>query len=456
MILRSKNVLTPQGLRPATLVVGGGKVRQVREYGFAGDGSHIEDAGSLVVMPGLVDTHVHVNDPGRSEWEGFETATKAAAAGGVTTIVDMPLNSSPVTTTVEGLNQKVKSASGRVWVDWGMYAGLIPGNVKGLPELIDSGVLGVKAFLVHSGLDEFPKVSENDLRAGMPAIAAQGLPLLVHCELTGSSPTPAKNSRSYREYLSSRPGKWEHDAISLMIRLCKEYQCRIHVVHLSSADATGILAQARSSGLPITVETCPHYLSFAAEEIPDGDTLFKCAPPIREKENREGLWKALRDRVIDLIVSDHSPCPPAMKLIPEGDFSNAWGGISSLQLGLPVVWSGAASRGFSVADVARWMSEAPAQLVGLGGQKGAIAPGCDADVVIWNPDEEFSVNSSQLFHRHKLTPYDGMSLRGKVVATYLRGRKIYEKGMMIGDPAGQLLRRVSKRVSVTHYEASPQ
>ncbi|MGB2867812.1 MAG: allantoinase AllB [Bacteroidota bacterium] len=456
MIIRSSNVLTPQGLRPATVVVEDGKIQDVQEYDFSGGTSPVEDAGALVVMPGLVDTHVHINDPGRSEWEGFETATKAAAAGGITTVVDMPLNSSPVTTTVAALNQKSRSASGRVWVDWGMYAGLIPGNANHLPALIDSGVLGVKAFLVRSGLDEFPRVSEGDLRAGMPVIADSGLPLLVHCELA-DGPNPVNLAdRSYKAYLSSRPGKWEHNAINLMIRLCKEFRCRVHVVHLSSADAVGMLSQARKSGLPITVETCPHYLTFAAEEISDGDTRFKCAPPIREGENRERLWKALRERAIDFVVSDHSPCAPEMKLISEGNFSKAWGGISSLQLGLPIVWTGASKRGFSIADVARWMSEAPATFVGLGGQKGAIAPGYDADFVVWNPDEEFVVKRSQLLHRHKMTPYEGMTLRGKVVATYLGGRKIYEKGNVATEPSGQLLRRKSKGVSRNHYATSPQ
>ena len=457
MILRSTNVLTPEGMRAAAIVVEDGRIVQVQKHQYSGN-APVDDAGDLVIMPGLVDTHVHINDPGRSEWEGFETATKAAAAGGITTLVDMPLNSSPVTTTFGAFDGKLKASRGRVWVDWGMYAGLIPGNANDLPALIDAGILGVKAFLVDSGLDEFPKTSENDLRAGMPAIAAHGIPLLVHCELTGSQEhqLSANDPRSYQQYLLSRPARWEHDAIDLMVRLCREFQCRVHVVHLSSAAAVAALRQARSSGLPITVETCPHYLSFAAEEIPDGDTRFKCAPPIRGSENREGLWDALRDRVIDFIVSDHSPCPPGMKLASEGDFSKAWGGISSLQLGLPVVWTGAWKRGFSVADVARWMSESPAAFVGLGKKKGVIAPGYDADFVIWNPEEEFVVKPSLLFHRHKVTPYEGMRLRGEVVRTYLRGRKIYEKGKVLGEPSGQLLRRTSKRVSPTHYASSTQ
>lgn len=396
----------------------------------------VEDVGDLVVMPGLVDTHVHINEPGRTEWEGFETATKAAAAGGITSLVEMPLNSSPVTTTADAFQKKVSATKGKLWVDCGFYGGVIVGNSSHIQPLIDSGVLGFKAFLIHSGIDEFPNATESDLRAAMPIIAKNDLPLLVHCELTSNQKSEIRNPKSYSHYLASRPRQWERDAIELMIRLCKEYRCRTHVVHLSSADALPMLLKARSEGLPLTVETCSHYLYFSAEEIPDGDTRFKCAPPIRERENRERLWEGLESGVIDFIVSDHSPCPPQMKRLDDGDFMKAWGGISSLQFGLSIVWTEARKRGFTIGDVTRWMSSLPAEFVGL--KKGKIESGYDADIVIWNPDTSFVVKPELIHHRHKLTPYEGRTLDGVVERTYLRGKKIFDKGNF-SEPQGVVL-----------------
>lgn len=440
--LRSTRVVTPQGIIPATIMIAGGTIAGIADYTATHDS--VEDAGDQVVMPGLVDTHVHINDPRDGQaWEGFDTATRAAAAGGITTLVDMPLNSLPVTTTVASLAKKHQATHGKLHVDCGMYAGLVPGNRDDLPALLDQGVLGVKAFLIQSGLDEFPNVTENDLHAAMPLIARSGLPLLVHAEFdaaghatrTGAMP----DHRSYRSYLATRPRKWEQDAVELMIRLCREYNCRVHIVHLSSADAIPALKRARAEGLPITVETCPHYLFFTAEEIPDGDTRFKCAPPIREHDNRERLWQALADGDIDCIVSDHSPCPPEMKVTAAGDFQNAWGGIASLQLGLSVVWTEARHRGFTIEDIVQWMSYGPAKLVGLHQRKGALAAGYDADLVIWDPDAEIDVLPDELFHRHKTTPYDGKRLRGKVLQTYVRGTRIFHRGILHEQAVGHLL-----------------
>lgn len=459
----SHRVVTPQGVREAAILIGNGRIIDVVDLDQIPSGVPIEDMGDLVVMPGLVDSHVHINEPGRTEWEGFETATMAAAAGGVTTVVDMPLNSTPVTTTLLAFKEKLAAAEGKLWVDCGFYAGLIPANAYELQQVVEAGVLGVKAFLIHSGIDDFSSVSENDLRTAMPIIAKSGVPLLVHAEVR-SPDVIGKNNRSdemlpfirhdnntrnYKSYLASRPREWECDAIELLIRLCREYNCRTHIVHLSSADAMSSLQKARESGLPLTVETCPHYLYFCAEEIPDGDTRFKCAPPIRENENRERLWRALKEGVIDFIASDHSPCVPELKLLGSGDFQKAWGGISSLQFGLSIVWTEARQRGFSLSEVAAWMCHRPAQFLGLDGTKGAIASNYDADVVVWNPEEKFTVEPSMIRHRHKITPYEGRTLYGKVEMTFLRGNKIFENGRFMDGPSGKILLRRFNNVTLS-------
>lgn len=443
-IIRSRRVLTTTGLREAGIVVEGDVIADIIGAGRFPVSIPIEDFGDRVVMPGLVDTHVHINEPGRTEWEGFASATKAAAAGGVTMVVDMPLNSSPVTTTLPSLQKKIAASHGKLFVDCGFYGGLVPGNTASLKPLADAGILGVKAFLIDSGIDEFPNATEQDLRAGMKVISESGLPLLVHAELSNGSAAGAGGKlqpRSYAAYLWSHPRQWEHDAIELMIRLCREYNCRTHIVHLSSADEVAQLRKARQAGLPLTVETCPHYLYFSAEEVSDGDTRFKCAPPIRENENRNRLWESLREGVIDSIVSDHSPCPPDLKKIGDGDFIKSWGGISSLQLGLSVVWTEASKRGFTLLNVAEWMCCRPAELIGLHGRKGAIAPGYDADIVVWNPEVSFKVEASSLYHRDRLTPYEGRTLFGKVETTFLRGEKIFDNGTCIGSAAGKVVLR---------------
>ena len=388
----------------------------------------MEDVGDLVVMPGLVDTHVHINEPGRTEWEGFETGTRAAAAGGVTTLLDMPLNSVPATTSVGGLAAKREAARGKCAVDVGLIGGVVPGNAHQLAPLRSSGVLAFKCFLVHSGVDEFPGVQEDDLREAFPVLAPLGVPLMVHAEHPAFIVTPPSGgSITYAAYLDSRPAAAERAAIEMLVRLVEWCRVPIHIVHLSSAAGVTAVRDARSRGLPITAETCPHYLTFAADEIPAGATEYKCAPPIRASTERTALWHGLLHGDIDLIVSDHSPAPPALKS-GGGDFFAAWGGIASLQLALPVVWTAAASRGVGLAELARWMCGAPAALVGLQRRKGQIASGRDADLVVWDPGSSFVVEPARLEHRHPLTPYAGRRLRGVVHATYLRGRLVYRDG----------------------------
>jgi allantoinase len=406
----------------------------------------VHDAGAFVVMAGLVDTHVHVNEPGRAEWEGFETATRAAAAGGVTTLLDMPLNSIPATNNVDALEHKRAIARGRCHVDVGFIGGLIPGNAPDLAPLADAGVLAFKCFLIDSGVKEFPHVREGDLRQAMPVLASLGRVLMAHAELPGpveravAALDSSADPRSHATWLRIRPSEAEEQAIALLIALARETGARVHIVHLATAGAMPLLRRARAEGLPLSAETCPHYLVFNAESIPEGATQFKCAPPIREPAHREALWTALRDGDLDTIGSDHSPCPPSLKLPAEGDFLRAWGGISSIQLSLAAVWSCAPAHGGTIAHLARWMSERPARLVGIERRKGRIAPGCDADFVVWDPDDEFTVDARALHHRHKLTPYEGMRLRGVVRETWVRGERVYDRGDFPHGARGELLR----------------
>ncbi len=442
LAVRSERVVLPDGERPASIYVREGRIAGIGPYTGLPSGVTVLDAGSLVVSPGLVDTHVHVNDPGRSEWEGFETATRAAAAGGVTTIVDMPLNSIPATTSVEGLDAKLRAASGRCRVDVGFWGGVVPGNAAALEPLARRGVLGFKAFLSPSGVEEFDHVAEADLRVAMPVLAALGLPLLVHAELPSALlPIEAgADRRGYRTWLDSRPPASELAAIELLIDLARDYGTAVHVVHLSSAAALPAIRAARAAGVRITVETCPHYLTFCAEQVPAGRTEFKCAPPIRSAGEREGLWRGLLSGEIQLVATDHSPAPPALKHVEDGDFVAAWGGIASLQLGLAAVWTGAAARGATTQQLAEWLSSAPAVLAGLDASKGAIAAGRDADLVIWDPDAEAVVDAATLHHRHPLTPYAGMRLRGRVHQTLLRGDVVYDQGTFAeGKPSGKVL-----------------
>ena len=447
LIVRGRRVVAPEGERPASIHIRAGAIVAVAAFDEIPAGVPVHDAGDFVVMPGVVDTHVHINEPGRTEWEGFSTATRAAAAGGVTTLIEMPLNSIPATTTAAAFREKLAAAAGKLSVDVGFWGGVVPGNVSELRPLWDAGVFGFKCFLVPSGVDEFASVNEADLRAALPELVAMGAPLLAHAELPGpiqdavaKLPKSASPKR-YATWLAARPHEAEDEAIALLIRLARECKARAHVVHLASSDSLAQLQRAKAEGLAISVETCPHYLSFTAEDIADGATEFKCAPPIRSRENREKLWAGLGDGTIDFIATDHSPCPPAMKLPDEGDFLRAWGGIASLQLSLPAVWTQAHSRGYPVSRVGEWLCAGPARLAGIGARKGAIVAGRDADFVIWNPDATFRVDAAKLHHRHKMTPHAGQELAGVVEATFLRGRKIFERGELIWPSAGHILRR---------------
>jgi allantoinase len=446
LVIKSRKVVTPLGTIPASIHIESGKIKHVAAFDEAPPVSPVVDAGESIVMPGLVDSHVHVNEPGRTDWEGFETATRAAAAGGVTTIVDMPLNSIPPTTTLEGLERKRSAAEGQAWVDVAFWGGVVPGNLAELPKLIEAGVVGFKCFLVPSGVEEFPHVTERDLRPAMNALAERDSLLIFHAELPGpiedaiEAQGSSSNPRSFRTFLRTRPRLAEDDAVALVIRLARETGARSHIVHHSSSDSLEALRLARELGVSITAETCPHYLYFAAEDVPEGATEFKCCPPIRERENREKLWAALQNGTIQMVVSDHSPAPPEMKCRETGDFLEAWGGISSLQLRLPVMWTLMRERNLSIDRLAEWTAREPARLVRLDQRKGAIMEGFDADLVIWNADESFTVEPSMLHHKHRLTPYMNEKLYGVVEATYLRGEKIYERGRFSDNPRGLLLK----------------
>ena len=443
LVVQGSRVVTPEGMRPAAVVIAGGLIADVVAPGVAPEALRRVDAGDLVVLPGLVDAHVHLNEPGRAEWEGFESGTRAAAAGGVTTVVDMPLNSVPVTTTVAALEAKARAAAGRATTDYALWGGVVPGNERELAGLVRAGAPGCKCFLVPSGIDEFPAVTAADLRPAMQRLAELGAVLLVHAELPGpiDRARAGGDGRRYASYLASRPPQAEHEAIALVLELCRATGCAVHVVHLSSAGALDALARARASGLPVTVETCPHYLTFAAEQIADGATAFKCAPPIREGENRERLWDGLASGIIDFVASDHSPAPPALKRLESGDFLTAWGGIASLELLLAATWTAARARGHGPEQLARWLAAGPARLAGIGNRKGRIAPGCDADLVIWDPEPTLTVDPTRLHHRHPITPYAESRLSGVVLQTFLRGTCVYERGRFLGGPGGQWIRR---------------
>lgn len=438
-ILQSNNVVTADGLQKAAIWVRNGTIQEISSE-IPETGIKRMDAGMNVIMPGVIDPHVHINEPGRTDWEGFDTITRSALAGGVTTLVDMPLNSSPVTTSVAAFEEKIAATKDQLHTHCGFWGGLVPGNENEIEPLIEKGVLGFKAFLTHSGIDEFPNVTEADLRKAMPLLAKYNLPLLVHCELTDDTTGMGTDKRSYKAYVASRPKKWEDNAIALMIRLCEEFYCPVHIVHLSSANSIHPIQRAKEQGLPLTVETAQHYLFFSAEEINDGETAFKCAPPIREKENNEQLWQALKEGIIDFVATDHSPATPKLKELQSGDFTKAWGGIASIQLALPALWTVAKKKGCSLTDISRWLSANPARLIGQQEKKGCLVKGMDADLLVFNPSESFLVSPSIIYHKHKVTPYAGRELTGTIEQTYLNGRKVFDKGWMELN-CGEIIRR---------------
>jgi allantoinase len=433
-VVRAQRVVLPDGERPAAVHVRDGRVAAVTAFEDAGD-VPVTLAADEVLLPGLVDSHVHVNEPGRTEWEGFASATRAAAAGGITTIVDMPLNSIPPTVDVDALHVKRAVAEGQVSVDVAFWGGAVPGNAGQLPRMLAAGAVGVKCFLLDSGVPEFPPLDDAGLRAALTTLAEVDGLLIAHCEDDDViAAAPHAGGTSYADFLASRPGAAEETAIGRLIAAARDTGARVHVVHLADAEALPMLRAARADGVRITVETCPHYLTFSAEEVPDGATSFKCCPPIREAAHREALWAALAAGDIDQVVSDHSPCTPELKRLDVGDFELAWGGIAGLQVTLPVVWSGARARGLALTDVVRWMSAAPAELTGLTG-KGAIAVGKDADLVVFAPDEQWSV--AELHHRNPVTPYAGRELTGVVRRSWLRGQPLHDGGAPFGRLIGR-------------------
>jgi allantoinase len=439
VILRSRNVVTPQGLRPATIHVNDGVIDRVSDFDDAP--AQVDDYGELTLMPGIVDSHVHVNEPGRTEWEGFETATRAAAAGGVTMIVDMPLNSIPPTTSVAALQTKVNALSGKCRVDVALWGGAVPGNAGQLQAMLEAGARGFKCFLVDSGVPEFGHLDAGGLEEALNALRGTGAPLLVHAELPEHIHAPAGDDRSYASYLATRPREAEDEAIALVYDLARKTGTHAHIVHLSSANGLDALRRARDAHVPMTAETTPHYLFFDAEAVPDGATEFKCAPPIRDHANREQLWRGIEEGLLTAIVSDHSPCTPELKRMEEGDIARAWGGIASLQFGLPIVWTEAKRRGVALETIVDLMTTGSATLAGLGYRKGKLAAGYDADITVFDREAHFVVRTEHVQHRHKVTPYAGETLTGVVQATYVRGHKVWEDGTHTGNAIGEWIRK---------------
>lgn len=447
LVIRGRRVLLPSGLQPAALHIHDGRIVDITAFETLGYASRVIEAGDWLVSPGVVDSHVHINEPGRTEWEGFRSATEAAAAGGITTVVDMPLNCIPATTSRAAAETKLASLDGQLHVDVAFWGGVVPGNTDDLAGLAEFGVPGAKCFLCPSGVDEFENVTRADLDKAMPVLRDLGLTLLVHAEVPGpleraEALLSAEHAdpRRYDTYLRSRPNAAEDDAISMVIELSRRHGCPAHIVHLSSASALPMLQQAQEEGVPVTAETCLHYLTFTAEEVADGATQYKCAPPIRESSNRDRLWRGLQDQTLGMVVSDHSPCTPQLKHPETGDFLGAWGGIASLQLGLSVLWTAAQARGHDLAQLFAWNAEAPARLAGLHQRKGRLAKGFDADIVIWDDRATFAVQPAELRHRHKITPYAGRTLTGVVQQTWVRGNLAYDRAIGLASrPVGTFL-----------------
>ncbi len=438
----SSRILTETGFFDGTILIKNGVISKLIEGKLQKQNFPIDYLNDLVVMPGIIDSHVHINEPGRTEWEGFETITKAAIAGGITTLVDMPLNASPVTTSKHAFKIKLNATEGKLYCNVGFWGGIVPDNIDLLDELITSGVLGIKAFLTHSGIEDFPNVTIADLKKGLTILKKYQIPLLVHAELDVMHDDILafeKDPINYQAYLKSRPKIWEDNAVEMAIQLCEEFDTPIHIVHLSSANSIEKIKVAKAKGLKLTVETCPQYLYFCSENIPNANTLFKCAPPIREKENNDKLWLALKDGTIDFIVTDHSPSTPELKEIESGNLKRAWGGISSIQFSLPVIWTEAKKRNFSIADVSTLMSKNVSKFIGFDTAKGLIKEGFDADIVVWDPEQKFTVTKNDIHFRHKITPYEGEELTGVVKQTYIAGKKVYENGNFVSSPVGKII-----------------
>jgi len=443
--IRSQRVVTPQGPEPACVIIADGRIEQLLNY-HSPPGCPLEDCGDMVLLPGLIDSHVHINEPGRTDWEGFTSATQAAAAGGITTLIDMPLNCIPVTTSAAALETKLAALDGKLQVDCGFWGGATADNAESLEALLQAGVFGTKSFTIDSGIAEFSAVDADQLLTSMRTLARFKLPCLVHAELDNGQADTTPIGRSYPGFLRSRPPSWENDAITLVIRCMQTLHAegldpKAHIVHLSSAQALDSIREARHQGLQLSVETCPHYLTLAAEAIDDGKPLYKCCPPIREQANQEQLWQAILDGDIDCIVSDHSPCTPALKALETGDLGQAWGGISALQFGLPLIWTEGRTRGLNYSDIARLMSHTAAGFLGLDDRKGRIASGMAADLCLFDDHEPHTITTAMIAHRHKISPYVGKQVAGRVQKTWLRGKLVYDQGQFPGPTRGQILRQ---------------
>jgi allantoinase len=441
LVIYSKRVVLPTEIGAFSITIADGKIAAIQKGKIEPKDLPFYDYNNSVIMPGIIDPHVHINEPGRTEWEGFYTGTTAAAAGGITTLVDMPLNSSPVTINVQELEKKLVATKGKLHVNSGFWGGIIPGNTADLLPLAKAGVLGFKAFLTHSGIDEFPNADEATLRAAYEALKGTDLPILAHCELTTGTYDEAlvQNPTNYQAYLQSRPRKWENDAVDLMLKLAEEYQHPTHIVHLSSSDSLEAIRAAKKRGVPVTIETCPHYICFHAEAIPNGDTRYKCAPPIREKANNELLWEALLDGTLDFIGSDHSPAPPNIKALDTGNFKEAWGGISGIQFTLSALWTEGQKYGLGLERLRTILCEAPAKFIAYEAEIGKIKVGYAADFVIWSPETSYLVTQEQIEAKHKVSPYEGKTLQGLVEATIVNGNLVWEDGHLNKKNQGRLL-----------------
>ncbi len=443
-LLYSKRCWIDTQLIEATIHVKNGIIHSISPSKYSIEGLPFQDFGDLLLMPGIIDAHVHINEPGRTHWEGFDSATKAAALGGITTLIEMPLNADPVTTNVEAFELKKKATKNKLHVNCGFYGGVIPNNEKDIEPLIKAGVFGIKGFLTHSGIDEFPNVSNADLEKIAPILAKYDLPLLLHCELGENKNIPQviNNPKSYRAYLASRPTEWELNALKLTLDLQEKYNIKTHVVHLSNANGLESINKGKKRTKKITVETCPHYLFFNAETIPDGNPIYKCAPPIREQENNDKLWKGLLNNEFDFLASDHSPSPPEIKELESGDLFKAWGGIAGLQFTLPALWTAGERKGLTIEKLIPLLTSNPAKFLGLDHKKGYLKAGYEADITIWNDTKEIEVTKEIIAHKHKTTPYLGHRLKGKIIHTFVKGRHVVENSKLKELSAGELLLKI--------------
>jgi len=423
----------------STLHIKDGKIHNIHSGFHKSSSLPFLDYENLIVMPGIIDVHVHINEPGREEWEGFDTATKAAAIGGITTLIEMPLNASPVTTDLKAFKLKQNASKDKLHVNCGFYGGIIPTNKNDIEDLINEGVFGIKGFLTHSGLDEFPNVSKTDLEAIAPILKTNNIPLLLHCELTDDNVPEVKNSKSYQDYLKSRPQHWETNAIDLAIDIQKKFDIKVHIVHLSASEGIERIKQRQKETNKLTVETCPHYLYFNAETIPDESPIFKCAPPIRTQENNDNLWSFLLDDGFNFLASDHSPAPPDRKQLKSGDFFKAWGGISGLQFTLPILFTEGKRRGLQTEKLIPLLTKKPAEFLGLDYKKGNLVEGFDADITVWDDSQKFQITENSIQHKHNATPYLNETVFGKVIHTFVNGVQVVENSKFKTLKQGKLL-----------------